>query len=98
MSHILHSPSSKMSLSKTVNALKKGMADTGAEMTKLGDELKQVGEASSLQSKTIKRIMVALYNISVSLNILQYLVAGRVPNINSCFVTLKRSICMNQGR
>ena len=67
MSHILHSPNSKMSLSSTVNALKKGMADTGAEMTKLGDELKQISEATSFQSKTIKGIMVALYNISSEL-------------------------------
>jgi hypothetical protein len=58
-----------MSLSNTVNALKKGMADTGAEMTKLGDELKQIGEATSSQSKAIKGIIVALFNISVSSNI-----------------------------
>ena len=69
MSRILHSPKSKMSLSNTVNALKKGMADTGAEMTKLGDELKQIGEATSSQSKAIKGIIVALFNISVSSNI-----------------------------
>ena len=67
---MLHSPSSKVSLSNTVNALKKGMADTGAEMTKLSDEIKQIGEATSSQSKAIRRIVLGLFNISVSLNII----------------------------
>ena len=70
MSRMLHSPSSKVSLSNTVNALKKGMADTGAEMTKLSDEIKQIGEATSSQSKAIRRIVLGLFNISVSLNII----------------------------
>ena len=72
MSHMLHSPNSKMSLSKTVNALKKGMADTGAEMTKLSDEIKQIGEATSSQSKAVRRIFLGLFNISVSVNIILY--------------------------
>lgn len=66
VSYLLHSPGSKMSLGNAVNALKKGMADTGAEMTKLSDEIKQIGEATSFQSTAIKRIIVGLFNISVS--------------------------------
>ena len=66
MSRILHSPKSQMSLSNTVNALKKGMADTGAEMTKLSDEIKQIGEATLSQSRAIRRILFGLFNISVS--------------------------------
>ncbi len=64
---MLQSPNSKMSLSNTVNALKKGMADTGAEMTKLSDEIKQIREATSSQSKAIRRIIIGLLNVSVCL-------------------------------
>lgn len=67
MSRILHSPKSQMSLSNTVNALKKGMADTGAEMTKLSDEIKQIGEATLSQSRAIRRILFGLFNISSEL-------------------------------
>ena len=53
-----------------MNALKKGMADTGAEMTKLSDEIKQIRETTSSQSRALRRVIVELFNVSVSMKYL----------------------------
>ena len=52
-----------------MNALKKGMADTGAEITKLSDEIKQLNKKASSQNRALKRIVLGVFNISVSLNV-----------------------------
>lgn len=68
ISRDLHDANSKVMLNTKVDALQKGMADTGAEITKLSDEVKQMEKKSALQSLTINRINTGLWNISVSNN------------------------------
>ena len=51
-----------------MDALQKGMADTGAEITKLSDDMEQIEKQTSSQSSAIKRINSGLWNISVSIN------------------------------
>ncbi|XP_028413501.1 uncharacterized protein LOC114536338 [Dendronephthya gigantea] len=64
ISHMLHGPNGKVTLGHTVNALKKGMADTGAEITKLSDEIKQLNKKASSQNRALKRIVLGMFNIS----------------------------------
>lgn len=63
---LLHSQNSLKSVSHTVIALQKGMADTGAEMTKINHEIKQLKVQKSMHSRAIKRMFLEMRNISVS--------------------------------
>ncbi|XP_046848015.1 uncharacterized protein LOC124441574 isoform X2 [Xenia sp. Carnegie-2017] len=63
----LHSPNSLKSVSRTVIALQKGMADTGAEITKINHEIKQLKVQKSLHSRAIKECFLK-WNISLELS------------------------------
>ena len=71
ISHQLHNAYSKVTLKTKVDALQKGMADTGAEITKLSDDMEQIEKQTSSQSSAIKRINSGLWNISVSYHFIQ---------------------------
>ena len=60
------SPKSVGSISKDIEQLKKGMADTGQEITAVRDTVTKLRKLAHLQNKIIKSLQRRFFNLSVS--------------------------------
>ena len=60
------SPKSVVSISKDIDQLKKGMADTGEEITAVRDTVAKLTKLAHFQNRALKNLRKNFYNLSVS--------------------------------
>ena len=66
----LEAPENANTLTRDIESLKKGMADTGGEITEVKDKVKQLTDLAGLEHTKIDDLTNQLFNLSVSLVIL----------------------------
>lgn len=66
----LEAPENANTLTRDIESLKKGMADTGGEITEVKDKIKQLTDLAGLEHTKIDDLTNQLFNLSVSLLIL----------------------------
>lgn len=66
----LETPENANTLTRDIESLKKGMADTGGEITEVKDKIKQLTDLAGQEHKKIDALTNQLFNLSVSLLIL----------------------------
>ncbi|XP_022785213.1 EF-hand calcium-binding domain-containing protein 14-like isoform X2 [Stylophora pistillata] len=58
-------PESASTLTKDIESLKKGMADTGGDITEIKDKIKQLTDLAGKQQKRMEKLTKNVYNLSV---------------------------------
>ena len=61
-------PENANTLTKDIDSLKKGMADTGGEITELKDKVKQLTDLAGQEHEKVELLTAKLFNLSVSLH------------------------------
>ena len=59
-------PEGAQAISSDIESLKKGMADTGGDITEIKDKIKQLTDVTSQQQNKVHEVSKHLYNLTVS--------------------------------
>lgn len=59
-------PGSASTITKDIESLKKGMADTGGDITEIKDKIKQLTNLASQQNGKVDELSKNVFNLSVS--------------------------------
>ena len=60
-------PESASTLTKDIDSLKKGMADTGGDITEIKDKIKLLRDLADKQEHRMEKLIKNVYNLSVSI-------------------------------
>ena len=74
-------PGSARTLTNDIESLKKGMADTGGDITEIKDKIKQLTDLAGLQRGKMGKLATNVYNLSVSIIIVIFIIiTGEIFN------------------
>ena len=75
-------PGSARTLTNDIESLKKGMADTGGDITEIKDKIKQLTDLAGLQRDKMGKLATNVYNLSVSIIVIYnfIIITGEIFN------------------